>query len=72
MSIVVDARGLSCPGPVMETVAAMSTAGAGDELEILVDNATARDNVERTARLRGWIVQVEDRSGDSVLRLLKP
>ncbi|MBM4353430.1 MAG: hypothetical protein FJ109_06470 [Deltaproteobacteria bacterium] len=72
MSIVVDARGLSCPGPVMETVAAMARAGAGDTLEVLVDSATARDNVARTARTRGWNADIEARSGDFVVKVWKP
>lgn len=41
----VDARGLSCPQPVIVTKKAMEK--SEENLEILVDNTTARDNVLR-------------------------
>lgn len=56
----------------MEAVAAMAHAGAGETIEILVDNATARDNVARTARLRGWNAEVEDRCGDFLVTVSRP
>lgn len=55
MSINVDARGLSCPQPVMMTLDAIKSAGA-DEIIILVDNETAKENVCRAATGRGWAV----------------
>lgn len=41
-----DARGLACPGPVIQTKKALEEGGF-DFLEVLVDNPAARDNVSR-------------------------
>lgn len=43
-----DARGLACPEPVIQTKKALEEGGFGI-LEVLVDNAAARDNVSRFA-----------------------
>ena len=43
-SIVVDARGLSCPEPVILTKKAFST---NDAFTVLVDNEVAKENVSR-------------------------
>ena len=57
----VDARGLSCPEPVIRAKNAMES---GDkEYEILVDNVVAKENVSRFANHQGYQVQVEGRSG---------
>lgn len=54
----IDARGLSCPQPVIMTRNAMA---AGVEvLEVLVETGTSRDNVSRMARKEGWWVEVQD------------
>jgi TusA-related sulfurtransferase len=63
----VDARGLSCPQPVLMAVQAMRSAGSG-ELEVLVDNEASRENVSRAARSQGWSVTV-DEFGDGEFRL---
>lgn len=55
MSRTVDARGLSCPQPVMMTLEAITSGGA-DEISIMVDNETAKENVCRAAAGRGWKV----------------
>jgi len=54
---VVDARGLSCPQPVILTRNAMQT----DEfpIEVLVDTVTSRENVRRMAEKSGLQVRVE-------------
>jgi TusA-related sulfurtransferase len=49
----IDARGLSCPEPAMMTRQALLTTRQG-AVVVLVDAATARDNVARTAELAGW------------------
>ena len=59
----VDARGRSCPEPMVLTAKAL-TDFAGKELEVLVDTAVARDNVRRLATSRGLAVSVEDRGDD--------
>ncbi|NMA91995.1 MAG: preprotein translocase subunit TatB [Firmicutes bacterium] len=59
MSNLVDARGLSCPQPVMMTLNSIKKAKKGD-IVILVDTDTARENVSRAAGSQGWkVVEVQ-------------
>ena len=68
---VVDARGLSCPQPVMLTRQTIRKLDKGT-VEVLVDSGTARDNVSRIARNTGWKVTVEEKSdGGSRIILVK-
>lgn len=55
MSKKVDARGLSCPQPVLMTLDVIKT-GETNELEILVDTDTSKENVIRAAQSQGWTV----------------
>jgi len=55
----VDARGLSCPEPVLLARRAIQALGAGGDLEVLVDTVTSRENVLRTARSLGCTVDAE-------------
>lgn len=57
MTTTVDARGLSCPQPVILTRNAVQ--GAKFPIEVLVDSATARENVRRMAERAGLKVKVE-------------
>lgn len=66
----IDARGLSCPQPVVLTKNHIDKAGSG-EVEILVDTATARDNITRLAGNSGWTVAVSSAGEDIVLTLKK-
>jgi tRNA 2-thiouridine synthesizing protein A len=56
MSIIVDARGLSCPQPVLMTLEEIKKTVKG-EIEILVDTDTSKENVSRAAKSRKWQVQ---------------
>ena len=56
MSTVVDARGLSCPQPVLMTLGEIKKLGKG-EIEVLVDTDTSKENVSRAAESQGWKVQ---------------
>jgi len=56
MSKVVDARGLSCPQPVIITMDEIKKQISG-EIIILVDTDTARENVGRAADSQGWQVK---------------
>lgn len=58
-SNIVDARGLSCPQPVMLTHQAIQKLGKGT-IEVLVDSDTARENVSRLAQQAGWKINVEE------------
>jgi selenium metabolism protein YedF len=60
---VIDARGLACPGPVVETRKALSEGGF-ELLEVVVDNAAARDNVSRYASYANAALEsVEEKDG---------
>jgi len=56
MSNIVDARGLSCPQPVLITLNEMKKMNKG-ELVILVDTDTSKENVSRAATTQGWQVK---------------
>lgn len=58
MGEVVDARGLACPAPVVKTREALQRGHT--ELEVLVDNPTARENVTRFAISQGCRVEVSE------------
>jgi len=56
MSEELDARGLSCPQPVLLTMEKLRTLDRG-ELVVLVDTDTSRENVSRAAASLGWQVK---------------
>ena len=66
----VDVRGLSCPEPAMRAKRAMRETGSG-KIEVLLDSGTARDNVERIARLGGWSVDASQLEGHQVRLVLE-
>ncbi|MCK9230018.1 MAG: sulfurtransferase TusA family protein [Syntrophales bacterium] len=55
MSKTIDARGLSCPQPVLMTLDAIKS-GEASEMIVLVDNEASRENVSRAAASKGWVV----------------
>lgn len=57
MAKVVDARGLSCPQPVILTRHAIEEGEF--PIEVWVDTVTSRENVRRAAQRVGLQVQVE-------------
>ena len=56
MDSVVDARGLSCPQPVLMTMDEIKKVEKG-EISVLVDTDTSKENVSRAAGSRGWLVK---------------
>jgi TusA-related sulfurtransferase len=62
MSDQVDARGLSCPQPVLLTLDKIKTLGRG-ELLVLVDTDTSKENVIRAAGSLGWQVKGVEAEG---------
>ena len=62
-SKTVDARGLSCPQPVMLTMDEIESARSG-QIVILVDTDTSRENVSRAARNKGWEVATVQPDGE--------
>jgi tRNA 2-thiouridine synthesizing protein A len=63
MSEIVDARGLSCPQPVLLVMSKIQEKASG-EIEVIVDNEGSRENVGRAALARGWEVREERQEGD--------
>ena len=59
---IIDACGLSCPQPALLTQQALHSP-AGGAVKVLVDSATARDNVARVAQKAGWQVIIEKQAG---------
>ena len=66
----IDARGLTCPHPVIETQKVLRELKEGTIVTI-VDNAAARDNVKRLAENMGCTVSVEARGADYHLLITK-
>jgi selenium metabolism protein YedF len=53
---IIDCRGLSCPQPVVETKKIIDEF-QGDEIDVLLDDETAFENVSRFASTRNWIAR---------------
>jgi TusA-related sulfurtransferase len=53
MSTIVDARGLSCPQPVLLALNEIKKINKG-EIVILVDTDTSKENVSRATTSQGW------------------
>ena len=66
---MLDARGLSCPEPVVMIRKAMMTKAA--EYTMVVDNPTARENVTRYAEHQGYTVTVTEQDGEYTLTMKK-
>ena len=58
----VDARGLPCPRPVIETKKALEEIGNGS-ITVIVDRAEAKENVQRFAKSQGCKVKVSQKEG---------
>ena len=65
MSKVVDARGLSCPAPVVLTMKAVKD---NDEVEILVDTNVSKENVRRFLEGKKYLVEVEEKTDYFILK----
>lgn len=67
MTQQIDARGRSCPEPVLLTKKAVENSPKG--VIVLVDNTTARDNIIRFAKNAGYQVKTEQDGIDYILSL---
>ena len=65
--ITVDARGLSCPQPVLLTMQALKK--DAECYEILVDNQTALNNVSRFAKNAGKTVSFTESGDDYIIEV---
>ena len=59
---VIDARGLSCPEPVIMLRQAM--ASGEPAYQILVDNHASKENTARYAQHQGYQVQVQEQGDE--------
>lgn len=63
MSETIDARGLSCPQPVLMAMDKIKNMKQG-KLVILVDTQASRENVSRVVNSQGWEVREIKEHGD--------
>ncbi|BBO75307.1 preprotein translocase subunit TatB [Desulfosarcina widdelii] len=63
MSTTIDARGLSCPQPVLLTLDEIKK-GSESEIVVLVDTDTSKENVSRAAQSQGCTVTGVEPDGD--------
>ena len=66
---ILDARGLSCPEPVIMIRKAMMSKETS--YEMLVDNPTSKENVMRYAEHQGYQVLITQKDGEYTLSMTK-
>lgn len=59
---IIDCKGLACPKPVILTKKELEAMTEG-ELEVIVDNVAARENVSRFAKSQGFDYHVTEKEG---------
>ena len=69
MSTSIDARGRSCPQPVLMAKEAIQSGETS--YQIIVDNHAAKENVSRFAAHSGYNVSVTEADGEYTLELNK-
>ncbi|MEG1930861.1 MAG: sulfurtransferase TusA family protein [Anaerovorax sp.] len=65
----IDARGHSCPEPVLMAKKAISQ--SANEIEIILDSHTAVQNVTRFCQNHGFTVDVKETKGEFLLKAKK-
>ena len=66
--ILVDAKGLSCPEPLMMAQEAIKS-HPGEQIVVEVDTPAPRDNILRLARRKKLEAAVEERDGVYVITI---
>lgn len=66
----IDARGLSCPEPVLMTSRELNKTSSGT-VYVRVSNTAAGENITRLAKSKGWQVEVKCEGEDILLTLRK-
>ena len=64
--IQVDARGLSCPGPVLQAKAAIDDSSP-EQIKVLVDNEASQQNVQRFLESQGYATSLERQNSDYII-----
>jgi len=62
----IDARGLACPAPVLQTKATLQEDDAG-RVRVIVDNAASQQNVQRYLESQGYQAVLEQDGADYVV-----
>lgn len=70
MEVKIDARGLACPKPVIETKKALEGINEGNIIT-LVDNAVAKDNVSKLAKSLKLHFSVSEADGNYEISIFK-
>ncbi|AOY76290.1 sulfurtransferase TusA family protein [Clostridium formicaceticum] len=70
MSNIVDARGRSCPEPVVMTKQAIENF-TEETLRVLVDSMVAVENIKRFAKNQGFQVDVSEGNEEYTLHIRK-
>ncbi|MDQ2087246.1 sulfurtransferase TusA family protein [Herbivorax sp. ANBcel31] len=65
----IDTCGMSCPQPVLMTKKALDVEKEG--VDVIVDNNTAKENVQRFIENAGYLVEIEEKDGTFVLKARK-
>lgn len=66
---MIDARGRSCPEPVIMIKKALESKAAS--YEMMVDNRVSLENVTRFAKNVGYQVEFKEQDGDFLLKITK-
>ena len=69
--IEVDVRGFVCPIPVLRTKQAMEK-NKDEEIVVIVDSATSKENVSRLAISKGYSIEAEEVERDFRVKLTPP
>jgi len=69
--VEIDARGFSCPIPVVRTKKAIEV-NPKETITVLVDSAVSKENVSRLAKSKGYSVEIEEVGDGFCLRLSPP
>ena len=59
----IDARGLACPAPVLQTKAALQEEDSG-QIKVVLDNAASQQNVQRFLESQGYETSLEQSGAD--------
>jgi selenium metabolism protein YedF len=62
----IDARGLACPAPVLQTKAVLQEETPGS-VKVIVDNAAAQQNVQRFLESQGFRTALDQNGGDYLI-----
>lgn len=66
----IDCRNMACPAPVIAAKKALEQSGS-EELELLVDEGAARENVTRFLQNRGYVIKETELDHGFALRTVK-